>query len=125
MLSKMRPVDIWRNEPATVVSLCSCYTREPFLSGTLTGVNIGNQPERAAVVHVVPVTAIMSRPHQWHSPRSVSKTCPAQNEEFFANKAKGIDRRQLVAIFDPGGFRNLDFTRATVALAMQKKGNDV
>jgi hypothetical protein len=51
----------------------------------------------------------------------VSKTCPAQNEEFCANKAKGINRRILVATFDPGGFRNLDFTRATLALAIQKK----
>ncbi len=114
----MKPVDIVGvYEPANVVSLCRNYTRDLFLWGTLPSVNIGIQPERTGLIHAVPAAVRRQRA----VPRRGFETCPVQNEEFCANKAKGINRRILMATFVPGGFRNLDSTRATLSLAFQKE----
>ena len=83
--------------------------------------NIGIQPERSALVRVVPAAAITSGRQPKRSLLSVFKTCPAQNEEFSANKAKGGNPEILPAKPDLGAVPNLDFTRATVAHAIQKE----
>jgi hypothetical protein len=51
----------------------------------------------------------------------VFETCPAQNEEFSANKAKGGKPEILPAKPALGAVPNLGFARATVAHAIQKE----
>jgi hypothetical protein len=100
-----------------------------FGSGTLLAVNIG-KPEQITVGRSVPATVlvldrIMAQPHeQWACLRVLPKTCPEQNEQFCAIKAKGKKRGIPIAKPDRRGFRNLPGTRANLAPAIQRKRNN-
>jgi len=50
----------------------------------------------------------------------VFETCPAQNEKFCANKAKGGNWQLPPARIDLGGFANFNFSSGNLALAIQK-----
>jgi len=107
----------WRYEPATVVSLCSNYTCDLFLSGTLPIVNMGIQQGKGKIDTCGSCHCSASGPISWR----VFESCPAQNEEFCASKANRRNSQLHLATCDCGGLRNVDVTRVSLACAIHER----